>query len=146
MAPASRFSALGAGVADLQAAAVDRLADAEALFLAGRFASAIAMGVYALEIQLKVRICQRLNIPALSKPFEIHELESLLVLAGLQAARDGSVPVVKQNWLDVVDQSLRMNEMRYSPAANWTQTDAQMFLQQLRDPPDGVLPWLSTQA
>jgi hypothetical protein len=30
------------------------------------------MGVYALEIQLKVRTCQRLNLLKLPRPFEIH--------------------------------------------------------------------------
>ena len=54
MAAGPKFSTLGADVADLQAAAADRLLDAEALFAAGRFASAIAMGLYSLEIQLKV--------------------------------------------------------------------------------------------
>jgi hypothetical protein len=48
-------------LADLQVAAVDRLQDAEALFASGRFASSIAMGVYSLEIHLKVRICQKVE-------------------------------------------------------------------------------------
>ena len=54
MAAGLRFSTLGAKSADLQVAAADRLQDAELLFASGRFASAIAMGIYALEIQLKV--------------------------------------------------------------------------------------------
>ena len=145
MAAGPKFSTLGADVADLQAAAADRLLDAEALFAAGRFAPAIAMGVYSLEIQPKVRICQRLNLAALPRPFEIHELDGLLVLSGLQAARDSASPLVKKNWLDVNNESLLINDLRYSASTNRTQTDAHSFLQQLRDPPEGVLPWLLAQ-
>ncbi|MGO9470472.1 MAG: hypothetical protein ACLQVF_40790 [Isosphaeraceae bacterium] len=145
MAGGLRFSTLGADVADLQAAAADRLLDAEALFAADRFGSAIAMGIYSLEIHLKVRICQTLNLAALPKPFEIHELESLLVLSGLQAARDTASQAVITNWEEIADQSIRINSLRYSGSINWTQIDAQEFLKRLRDPPDGVLSWLSAQ-
>jgi hypothetical protein len=88
MGGGSRFSTLGTQVNDLEAAATDRLLDAEALFAAGRFASAVAMGVYALEIQLKVLICRRLNLTALPRAFEIHDIESLLVLSGHQSSKD----------------------------------------------------------
>jgi hypothetical protein len=74
MAGGSKLSTLGALVSDLQVAAADRLLDAEALLAAGRYAAAIAIGVYSLEIYLKVRICQTLNLPALPKLFEIHDL------------------------------------------------------------------------
>ena len=100
-------------LADLQAAAADRLQDAECSFAAGRFASAIAMGVYSLEIHLKVLICKRLNLAALPKPFEIHELEGLLVLSGLQTGVRVSTATVRKNWDDVASQSLQINELRY---------------------------------
>jgi hypothetical protein len=58
MARELRFSSLGAPQSDLQAAAAERLQDAELLFAAGRFPSAIAMGIYSLEIYLKVLICK----------------------------------------------------------------------------------------
>jgi hypothetical protein len=142
MAAASKFAMLGASLADLQAAAAERLQDAEMLFAAGRFPSAIAIGVYSLEIHLKVLICKRLNLTGLPKPFEIHELESLLVLSGLQAARDSASPNLQFNWEEIVDQSLQINELRYLSPTNWNQGDAHAFFQQLRDTPDGVLPWL----
>lgn len=85
MAGGSKFSTLVAQVADLQAAGADRLLDAESLFSGGRFALAIAIGTYSLEIHLKVLICNRLNLGALPKAFEIHELDGLLVLSGLQS-------------------------------------------------------------
>jgi hypothetical protein len=140
-----RFSKLGAQVSDLQGATADRLLDAEALFAAGRFASAVVMGVYALEIQLKVLICKRLNLTALPKAIEIHELESLLVLSGLQAVRDAAHKDVKFNWEKTMSRSLQINDMRYSASVNLNQSDAVDFFQQLRDPPHGVLPWLLSQ-
>jgi hypothetical protein len=94
MAGGSKLSTLGAMLADLQQAAADRLQDADALFAAGRYASAIAMGVYSLEIHLKVRVCQRINLSALPKMFEIRDLEGLLVVTGLRAARDAAPPPV----------------------------------------------------
>jgi hypothetical protein len=145
MAGGSTFSKPGAPVADLQLAAVDRLQDADALFAAGRYASAIAMGVYALEIHLKIRTCHRLNLVRLPKAFEIHELDGLLVLTGLQAARDAASQAVQDNWQIVADMAILINDLRYQPSAKWTQSDAQAFLQSLRDPPDGVLPWLLAQ-
>lgn len=69
MAGGSKLSTPGALLANLQRAADDRLQDTDALFAAGRFATAIAMGVYSLEIHLKVRICQRLNLIALPRLF-----------------------------------------------------------------------------
>jgi hypothetical protein len=145
MAGEANFAKLRALVTDLEVAASDRLLDAEALFASGRFASAIAMGVYSLEIHLKARICRKLNLHALPKPFEIHDLEGLLVLSGLQVARASAPAAVRKNWEDVATQASLINEMRYLPSSNWTQAQVQTFLQQLRDSPDGVLPWLSAQ-
>jgi hypothetical protein len=145
MAGGSKLSTLGALVADLQAAAADRLLDAEALLAAGRYAAAIAMGVYSLEIHLKVRICQKLNLHALPRLFEIHDLEGLLVMTGLLSSFSGAPHPVQQNWVYIADESARINDLRYLPSANWSQADAQTLIQKLRDPPDGVLPWLLAQ-
>jgi hypothetical protein len=145
MAAGSKFATLGASLTDLEASAAERLQDAEMLLAAGRFPSAIAMGVYSLEIHLKVLICKKLNLTGLPRAFEIHELESLLVLSGLQAARDSASPSIQFNWEEIVDQSLQINELRYLSPANWNQREAEAFFQQLRDSPDGVLPWLLAQ-
>jgi hypothetical protein len=145
MAGASKFSTPGAQLVDLQVAAADRLLDAEVLFANGRFASTIAMGVYSLEIHLKVLICKRLNLTALPRAFEIHELDALLVVSGLQAARDSASVIVQQNWARVEYQVSLINAFRYLPNNQWNQNDAALFLQQVRDPPDGVVPWLLAQ-
>jgi hypothetical protein len=113
MAGGSKFATLGTPLTDLQAAATERLVDAEALLANGRFPSAIAMGIYSLEIHLKVRICQRLSLQAMPKAFEIHELDALLVLTGLQAALDSSSRTVQSNWEEIKNQALQINDLRY---------------------------------
>jgi hypothetical protein len=145
MAGGSKLSTPGALLTDLQLAAADRLQDADALLAAGRYASAIAMGIYSLEIHLKVRICRKLNLTALPRLFEIHELEGLLVLTGLQTSRNVAPHPVQQNWGSIAVEAERINDLRYLPSATWSQSDAQTFLQKLRDPPDGVWPWLLAQ-
>jgi hypothetical protein len=145
MAKGPKFAAFRASLTDLQLAATDRLHEAELLFANDRFASAIAMGLYSLEIQLKVRVCVRLNLVKLPIAFEIHDLEGLLVLSGLRAARDSAPPAVQLSWTEIINTAAKLNELRYQPAANWAQKSAADFLAQLRDPPHGVLPWLSAQ-
>jgi hypothetical protein len=145
MAGGPKYTSFGVSLADLRLAAQDRLADADALYAAARYASAIGMGIYALEIYLKTRICDRLRVNALPIPFQIHELDGLLLLSGLSSAKDAANPRVRYNWDSVADLAVKVNDLRYLPGQNWTQQQVQDFLQQLRDPPDGVLPWLSGQ-
>ena len=50
-----------------RSAAAERLQDAEMLLWPVVFPSAIAMGVYSLEIHLKVLICKRLNLACVTE-------------------------------------------------------------------------------
>jgi hypothetical protein len=146
MASDQRYTKLGAALTDLDVAWRDRLEDALALLNAGRHASAILMGLYALEINLKTRICRRLDLQHLPRAFEVHDLEGLLLLSGL-SQRMGSKRAQKtlSQWNSVVKTSGRLNELRYGPASQWTAIDAQTFFAQLNQTPDGVLPWLQRQ-
>ncbi|HEX8199069.1 MAG TPA: hypothetical protein VF590_01175 [Isosphaeraceae bacterium] len=140
-------------IADLDAASRDRLADAKVLAAAGRPASAIAAGLYALEIRLKVLVCKRLDLPALRTAFQIHDLEGLLVLSGLERRiEDPSVSHVKVNWDAILTLAASLNELRYSPAGSprlpigaRRPRDAVTFLAWLEDPQDGALSWISSQ-
>jgi len=148
MAGERDFSKLEALEADLDVASNDRLIDADALLAARRYASAVAMGVYALEIRLKARICRRLDLDALPKPFEIHDLASLLTLSGLlRRINDPSFTRTLDDWNEVERWSLpkQLNDLRYKPPIICSQPQARDFFAQLRDPPDGVLPWISSQ-
>ena len=93
------FTKFGATVAELDLAWPDRLADAEVLLAGGRHGLAIATGLYALEVRLKVLIGRRLDLDKLPRAFETHDLVSLLLLAGL-SRRNLRKPArgVKQSW------------------------------------------------
>ncbi len=146
MAGEKSFTKFGALVTDLQLAAEDRLADAKALNAANRPATAIATAIYAIEIQLKVLICHRLDLPALPKAFEIHDIDALLVLSGLsQRLYDPSAARVKVNWEEIRGLAANLNNLRYAPDRRWTPQQAATFLFRLEDPSDGVLSWLLRQ-
>jgi hypothetical protein len=146
MAGEQKFTKLGATILDLEMAWQDRWTDAEALLTAGRFAGAIMDALYALEIRLKVLICKRLDLEALPKAFEIHDLDSLLLLAGLsRRLQRRSAVNVRNNWDHIMVRAQEINDIRYRPASNWSQRAAVLLFSQLRDLPDGVLPWLSKQ-
>ncbi|MDR3635110.1 MAG: hypothetical protein P4L84_15000 [Isosphaeraceae bacterium] len=148
MAVDRSFAKLGARVDDLGIAAADRLAEAELLFAAGRYSSAVMMGLYALEIQLKVLICRRLDLDQLPRAFETHDLEGLLVLAGLsRKIKSIKRPRgVEKNWIELLRSSEEINDFRYVTKPGWDHAWATKVLGQLRDTPNGVLPWLSKQA
>ena len=133
--------------ADLDAAWQDRLADATALHAAGRFASAIAARFYALEIYLKFRICQRLDLTNPPTKLEIHHLDALLLFSGLYRTLT-TLPKsndVSQNWTKILEFSKDLNNLRYFPASKWTEQQSMDFAHWLLDASTGLLPWLQNQ-
>jgi hypothetical protein len=147
MAGERSYSSLGAKLGDLRIAWPDRLGDGEILLAANRFPSAIAAGLYALEILLKIRICERLDLHSLPKPFEIHDLDGLLTLAGLSRAVDEKkARGAKRNWASIVAMSRRLTDLRYGTEPRPEEAEARAFFSQLRDGPDGVISWISTHA
>lgn len=150
MAGKGSYTKFGANLADLEAASRCRLSDAKTLATAGNTASAIAAGLYALEICLKARICKRLDLPSLPNAFEIHELDSLLVLSGLsQAIEETAWKQVRLHWGEILVLAASVNELRYLPEGSprlpanaRTSADAWTFLERLEHPQDGVLTWL----
>ena len=88
MAIERSLASLGAPIRDLDQAWEDRLLDLQTLRATGRLPSAVAIATYSLEIRLKVRICEHLDVLSLPKDFEIHDLKGLLVLAGLSHRLD----------------------------------------------------------
>lgn len=148
MAIERSFAKLGVRVHELERAARDRLEEAELLFAAERYSSAVMMGLYGLEIQLKVLICRRLDLDQLPRAFETHDLEGLLVLAGLsRKIKSIKRPRgVEKNWSELLVVSEAINDFRYTTNPGWDRAWADKILRQLRDHPNGVLPWLSKQA
>jgi hypothetical protein len=146
---ASDFAKLNSTItdADLDAAWQDRLDDAAALDAGGRHASAIAARLYALEIYLKFRVCQRLGLKHPPKKLEIHDLEALIVFSGLTRALE-TLPKsgdVFQNWTNILEYSKDLNDLRYLPASRKTEQHSLDFSHWLLDASTGVLPWLQNQ-
>jgi hypothetical protein len=88
------FAKLSAASGDLDAAWQDRLDDARTLQTGGRHPAAISAGLYALEIYLKFRVCQRLDLTNLPRILEIHDLEALAIYSGFDGSlnRGGAPP------------------------------------------------------
>ena len=140
-------SAGGSDVNDLERASKARLEDAETLFASGRYSSSITMGIYALEIRLKVVICRRLDLQELPKFFQTHNLEELLIASGLsQKILHVKKPRnVSKNWDALVIRFSQLNDLRYKDDPKFDKIDAEALLAQLRGNPGGVLQWLEKQ-
>jgi HEPN domain-containing protein len=117
--------------AELAALARARLADAEALRLAGRFDSAVYLCGYAVELQLKAAICRTLGwaeFPSSSRDFadlrsfRTHDLRVLLLLTGRKAEVVGRYP---EEWNRVSEWN---PEMRYTPVGGADEPKARAML------------------
>lgn len=144
-----KFTKLGVQLADLQLAYGDRLAEANLLMSSNHYGSAIAHGLYALEIYLKIIICLRLDLDALPTAFHTHDLAGLLVLSGLKRRMDAlGIHPVKRNWDDLLAFNPRHIQgiFRYEPNTKADQDEARKVLDELQDPAHGVLTWLKAQS
>jgi hypothetical protein len=149
MADGKSLTRSGASLSDLEAAAVERLDDAEALLRTGRYAASIMSGFYSLEIRLKVIICRRLQVGNLPRIFETHDLGALILHAGLsRKIREVRRPrEIVDHWGELLELSNNLDQLRYrSDPVTWDRNQAERALHLLRDAPNGVLPWLEKQA
>jgi hypothetical protein len=140
-----RFIASGNGLSrleDLEVAWTDRLEDARVVLAKGRSATAVASGLYALEILLKVLICRRLDIDCLPRDFEIHYLAGLLTRSGMTSEITKRLDVY-ESWSEILSVSSRLNQFRCQPDARFSKLQAIEFFKRLEDPERGVIPWLS---
>ena len=105
------------------------------------------MGLYALEITLNIAICRRLNLGALPVEFQVHDFDGLLVLSGLSNRLGrAAYSAIKKNWdLLLKDYgSAQVNSLRYE-RGNFSDQQARDVLRRLRDPVEGILPWVLAQ-
>jgi hypothetical protein len=143
-----KFAKLGAQIGDLEAAFQGRRADAEVLRNAERFASAMAMALFALEIQLKILICRRLDLQALPTEFQTHDLEGLLVLSGLSRRMEEADEKVRENWSFILGgyNNIHVNKFRYSADDSNLEHQSVEVFERLFEKPHGVLTWLAAQS
>jgi hypothetical protein len=148
MANDRSFKKPGTRLAELQEAWPDRLQDSRVLFDGEQFGSAIASGLYALEILLKVLICKRLDLDALPKAFEIHDLDQLVVLTGLSRQIDAVVEEpseVQVNWNAILTFSAQLTNIRYTGSQKWSREQAEDFLSRLSQTKGGVISWFQSK-
>lgn len=124
-----------------------RLREAEALYKARFYDGCVYLAGYAVELALKARICRILHIneyPAvgdLGRPFKIHKLEHLRVLAGLSAEIDvRKNKELFDNWSIAVAWD---PEQRYEAPGKFDASGAKVILNSLTSKPNGVFTWLS---
>lgn len=123
-----------------------RLAEAEALLAAGHWCGAYYLGGYVVECALKSCIAKHVlqyDFPdkkTVEKSWS-HNLAQLAETAGLKTPLDSEQqmnPVFAANWTVVVEWK---ESDRYD--ATTPQIKAQEMISAVKDPTDGVLPWLT---
>ena len=130
---------------ELRELAKTRLTDAETLLRERRFDAAAYMCGYVLEFALKACVCQRLRLgkypeSRLKGAFKTHDFDDLLMLAGLsESPTIDANPTLFSNWSLVAGWK---PDWRYRSVGSVPKGEAEAMVRALREPPDGVLPWL----
>jgi HEPN domain-containing protein len=132
---------------ELKDLALLRLKEAEALFSSNFYDGCAYLAGYSVELALKARICRLLGISEypssgkLAKVYAVHDLDQLLLLAGLRKVVDPSNKQLFDNWSTA---ALWTPERRYDAPGKVAQQDAEDILNAIRDTPNGVLTWIMT--
>ncbi len=134
----------GTALEELRQALADREAEAAALRVAGHPTAALAQKVYALEIVVKILICEYLDLDHLPVACKTHDLSVLIVFTGRhRAIRSREDIDLVDNWLKLESFSKqRLNELRYQPASKIDEAEVALLIAAIDDPDHGVLAWL----
>ena len=136
---------------DIRSLADSRLEEAELLSANGFYDCAFYIAGYALELQLKAKICEHFNLPDfysqyvprtdLAKTFLIHNLERLILLSGLHAKFEVE-RIANTNfdshWYNV---SLWSEKSRYNLIGTQTITEITNFLESIKI----IIEWIKVQ-
>lgn len=123
-----------------------RLREAEALYAAGLYDGAAYLAGYAVETALKARICRVLGMAdypstgPLRPVYAVHDLDQLMLLAGLRPRLDLANMALLGNWSAA--QRWRP-EWRYTRPGTYDQQYALNILNAIRDPETGILRWIA---
>ena len=123
-----------------------RLRDAEALFAAGLHDGAAYVAGYAVEMALKARICKLLDVidyPStgpLKQVYAVHDLDQLVLLAGLRSRLGLAAPALLANWSTA---QTWKPDRRYTAAGTHSAQDVLNLLDAIRHPQDGILRWIA---
>ncbi len=133
---------------DLKLLADTRVADAEALLQANRWAAAYYLLGYAVECALKACAAHQFRqdeVPdkKVVTQFYTHDLKQLLEISGMKSALNDKIksdPDFQDNWKTVSNWN-EDSRYRHSTSDNM----ARDMRVAVADPSHGVLPWLKTQ-
>ena len=104
-----------------------------------RYATAVYLGGYVLELLLKCAVCQSLRLRALPVELQTHDLEVLLLFSGFQAELE-QAPAVHDSFIGIKSKWSR--GMRYTDPLAVTERDCDDMAGWLFDPDAGIAPWL----
>jgi hypothetical protein len=121
-----------------------RLREAEVLFGAALYDGSAYLCGYVVELALKARICRVLDITdypdsgKLKPVYGVHDLDQLLLLAGLRRKLDPSNKPLFDNWSIAVPWK---PERRYAAVGSVSRQEAEEILNAVRDT-NGVFKWI----
>ena len=140
-----KLSELGAELVDLRGAFESRYKDYECLRDTKQYAGAVIMGLFAVEILLKCLICKNIREDRLPKVFEEHELQRLLIMAGLRRELEifpnKSLQLswaVVQGWGEKSIRARYLPDNKIMDPLEWA-----FFSTGIEDQICGVVPWLT---
>jgi len=118
----------------------DRKEDFEALRKQGRWTASVYIGPYIVEARLKFKICDVLKLERLPAILKTHDLNALLIYAGLLDELK-AMPKVFDNFAKINDVHENV-EWRYKVANPLHQATSDRLKEWLFNPNDGVITWL----
>ncbi len=131
-----------------QKVAVERLADAHALFQAGQYSGSYYIGGYAIECALKACIAKLTNAGdfppkanLVRDNYYTHDLKKLLICAKLDGLL-ANYAKVNQEFGDKWSEVVRWTENRRYQMTPVTVQEADNFLQAIDNSGNGVVQWL----
>ena len=136
---------------EFQDIALLRLKDAEALFKQNQYDGCCYLAGYVIELALKAAICKNMHNndffdavkTETARAFKIHNLKELIILAGLSHRYDdlhATNPPLMRHWSYILDVIKWSEQLRYQPG--FTQVQAQLMLEAINHPQNGLLKWI----
>jgi len=142
-------------ITEIRKIAEQKLEDAKLLIEDGRADNAFYLVGYAIELELKAKICERIDVPDLfdesinipgigevRRKYKTHNLRELLIQSGLWRKYDAK-KAEDHDFFEVSSYLLEWNEnCRYKPSNSYEPSDVELLIQFLEDPDDGFIKWI----
>lgn len=139
-------------VTEIVKLAETRLKEAKVLFDNQLYDGCIYLAGYSVELMLKAKIAQLLDLDDLfvnyenrvTRSFKVHRLQDLAMYAGLHNdISSGNNGTFDSYWSFII--TVWSENLRYEKSGTCTQIDASNILTAIQDPQNGVLQWIRTR-